>query len=500
MEREQSSLFSAVWTDLPSSVTPSEIFTIPAQRIFEYCQSIPCEDILIVDYLWVHFSDGRFGLSVQNKMAQESGLKSIDNMVTWKSCIEGRDSVEILAHCCGWREDNYWISYEDLTFDIKAPMGHLPVNHLFLVDQASGFLPINHVFGKRETHVAFAPIVWHALASRLNLCWRYQQLETYLRNEQWREADQETYRVMIQTVGKEVGQWFDGEDLPNFPCEHLQIIDHLWVKYSNAKFGFSVQKKIWLECGSPETLRDIDWKPFGERVGWYVKDTWIAYNNVTFSTSASEGHLPIISPPFKAKSRGSQIVESGVGGFILGFMYFGVSWILLLLSRTENCEHQREQQLKTSWKQLETYLRNGQWYEADQETYSIMIQIVEKENKLFDIEDLEDFPCEDLHILDQLWVKYSNGKFGFSVQKRIWLECGSPTIYNDDWQQFKDRVGWLVNQKLILYCQLTFDTSAPEGHLPCWGGWNILGDTVGRFVGNVGRFSLIFALSETCGL
>ncbi len=32
--------------------------------------------------------------------------------------------------------------------------------------------------------------------------------------------------------------------------------------------------------------------------------------------------------------------------------------------------------------------------------------------------------CEDLRTIDQLWVKYSNGRFGFSVQKRIWHSIG----------------------------------------------------------------------------
>ncbi|MHC5756006.1 MAG: GUN4 domain-containing protein, partial [Nostoc sp.] len=135
MWQEQSSLFSAVWTNLPSSFAPSEIFSIPAQRIFKYCQSIPCEDILIVDQLWVHFSGGRFGFSVQNRVALESGIRSIDN------------NIEPLADRCGWRENNYWIYYEDLIFDIEAPIGHLPANYLYLVDQASGILPTNHVFG-----------------------------------------------------------------------------------------------------------------------------------------------------------------------------------------------------------------------------------------------------------------------------------------------------------------------------------------------------------------
>lgn len=34
--------------------------------------------------------------------------------------------------------------------------------------------------------------------------------------------------------------------------------------------------------------------------------------------------------------------------------------------------------------------------------------------------DINKFPCTDLLTIDNLWVKYSKGHFGFSVQKFIW--------------------------------------------------------------------------------
>jgi len=36
--------------------------------------------------------------------------------------------------------------------------------------------------------------------------------------------------------------------------------------------------------------------------------------------------------------------------------------------------------------------------------------------------DISEIPATDLRTIDQLWVKYSSGKFGFSVQKQIWYE------------------------------------------------------------------------------
>lgn len=129
---------------------------------------------------------------------------------------------------------------------------------------------------------------------------RYADLEHYLKNRQWKEADKETYRLMITTVGKEEGQWFDLDDLLNFPCEPLKAIDGLWVNYSGGKFGFSVQKQIYVECGAKldgkypsDTIWRI-WRKFGDTVGWRVNGKWISYSDVTFNTSAPKGHLPYL--------------------------------------------------------------------------------------------------------------------------------------------------------------------------------------------------------------
>ncbi|MBW4592221.1 MAG: GUN4 domain-containing protein [Brasilonema angustatum HA4187-MV1] len=77
---------------------------------------------------------------------------------------------------------------------------------------------------------------------------------------------------------------------------------------------------------------------------------------------------------------------------------------------------------------------------------------------------MENFPCTDLRTIDQLWVKYSGGRFGFSVQKRIWERVG------EDYEKFGDRVGWrkgmFWNREWLNYNELTFSINAPQGHLP----------------------------------
>ena len=123
---------------------------------------------------------------------------------------------------------------------------------------------------------------------------KYQTLKAFLKAGEWKEADNETYRLMITTVGKEKGQGFNRADLENFPCEDLKTLDQLWVSYSNGRFGFSVQKKIWQECGSP-TTNVKDWDRFCVKVGWQTPDaTSVSYASLNFHPGKSPaGELPV---------------------------------------------------------------------------------------------------------------------------------------------------------------------------------------------------------------
>jgi hypothetical protein len=131
---------------------------------------------------------------------------------------------------------------------------------------------------------------------------RYQKLEDYLKNKQWYEADQETYRLMITAVGKEDGQWFSIEDLKEFPSDELLAIDKLWVEYSKKhgfEFGFSVQKQIYVECGG---ILDFSypsseiWVKFCDRTAWKSEGKWVDYLDQFFKNNfmSVKGHLPLV--------------------------------------------------------------------------------------------------------------------------------------------------------------------------------------------------------------
>lgn len=75
--------------------------------------------------------------------------------------------------------------------------------------------------------------------------------------------------------------------------------------------------------------------------------------------------------------------------------------------------------------------------------------------------DVSNFPVQDLKTIDALWNIYSEGQFGFSVQKQVW-------IYNNkNWEKFWHKIGWKINKKSVRYPhEFTWNTSAPTGHLP----------------------------------
>lgn len=127
---------------------------------------------------------------------------------------------------------------------------------------------------------------------------------------------------------------------------------------------------------------------------------------------------------------------------------------------------------------LVSYLARGRWREADQETFQIMLDVAgQRERGYLLPDDLRRFPCDHLRILDRLWVKFSGGLFGFSVQKRIYAE-DNPLVggfYQDGFHEFATKVRWRAEGSYVSYEDLVMDLTAPYGHLP-WvvvvaGGW-----------------------------
>jgi hypothetical protein len=132
---------------------------------------------------------------------------------------------------------------------------------------------------------------------------RYEKLEALMIAGDWKGADDETYRLMITAVGKEERDWFEPEELLNFPREELLALDRLWVQYSQGQFGFSVQKEIYVACGAKLDGKYPGhriWKDFETRVGWQEDYQWEIFNEggrngLTINPHVSQkGKLPYL--------------------------------------------------------------------------------------------------------------------------------------------------------------------------------------------------------------
>jgi eukaryotic-like serine/threonine-protein kinase len=131
------------------------------------------------------------------------------------------------------------------------------------------------------------------------------------------------------------------------------------------------------------------------------------------------------------------------------------------------------------YKELEAQLAAGEWQKADLQTNRIMLHVANREKEgWLNSRSIKKFSCSDFQRLDRLWLNYSNGYFGFSVQKPIYLKTGNPLGEFDPiaYRRFGEQVGWREKGYWKSYADLTFTKQAPKGHLPRWGPFNDLGD------------------------
>ncbi len=113
-----------------------------------------------------------------------------------------------------------------------------------------------------------------------------------------------------------------------FPSGILNEIDQLWVKYSQGKFGFSIQKRIWESVGGSPDAGYLTWKEFGEQVEWYSEENdhdWKEYKSLPFSIESSKGNLPAL---YATRFNGfcSNFFDYSTCHMYFGFRVGGGSW------------------------------------------------------------------------------------------------------------------------------------------------------------------------------
>ncbi len=129
----------------------------------------------------------------------------------------------------------------------------------------------------------------------------YRELQTLLVKQDFEAADRLTVQKMCEVAGDMALQrkWLYFTDIENFPVTDLQTINNLWLIYSEGKFGFSVQKDIWLGCGK-------NWDNLWTKIGWKSGNNWTRYpGSFTWSLEAPKGHLPLSN-----QLRGVRVISS----------------------------------------------------------------------------------------------------------------------------------------------------------------------------------------------
>ena len=113
---------------------------------------------------------------------------------------------------------------------------------------------------------------------------------------------------------------------------------------------------------------------------------------------------------------------------------------------------------------LQRALINGQFEEADRLTSAHLRQLAgadaETRGYVY-YSEVAPMAAADLESLDRLWVVYSQGRFGFSVQLRLLRSLAGR------WDQLWPRLGWKQAGVWTRYPNaFTWSLEAPEGHLP----------------------------------
>lgn len=121
--------------------------------------------------------------------------------------------------------------------------------------------------------------------------------------------------------------------------------------------------------------------------------------------------------------------------------------------------------LKMDYQPLQNLLLNKKFQEADKLTKNYLCRLVKSKTRsqrewLY-FTDIQFLPRDDLFTLDLLWKIYSKGKFGFSVQKKLWINN------NCKWNQLWEKIGWANKGIMNRYPEeFIWTIEAPEGHLP----------------------------------
>ena len=118
----------------------------------------------------------------------------------------------------------------------------------------------------------------------------YAPLLQLLLNKELQEADRLTLEKLCELAGDIAlrRKWVYFTEVEQMPATDLQTLNQLWLVHSEGKFGFTVQRKIWLSVGR-------NWENLWAKIAWKTGRTWSRYPEgfIWDLADAPQGHLPL---------------------------------------------------------------------------------------------------------------------------------------------------------------------------------------------------------------
>lgn len=114
-------------------------------------------------------------------------------------------------------------------------------------------------------------------------------------------------------------------------------------------------------------------------------------------------------------------------------------WLDLLVQKSDTSSYYLSKLpsgVNTDYALLEEFLSKRKWIEANKQTAHLMLKSANRETEgWMSILHFQEISCGELKRIDNLWLHYSEGFFGFSIQRDVWTRTRN-------WAQFSKEVGW----------------------------------------------------------
>ncbi|CAL6405839.1 unnamed protein product [Bathycoccus prasinos] len=131
----------------------------------------------------------------------------------------------------------------------------------------------------------------------------YAPFRDLLKSGEWEKADDEHRRLMCVLAGEDAEdrEWVYFTEVKNMPVTDLKTIDALWSHFSGGRYGFAIQRKLWV-------AQKRNWAKFFKKIDWTTGENGDYRkfpNEFLWRADAAPGHMPLTNA-----LRGTQLFEA----------------------------------------------------------------------------------------------------------------------------------------------------------------------------------------------